>query len=53
MRILLIVSIAITVGGVVLLASMFHRDDSRLGMAGLGALMVAEAMAMVYAVADQ
>ena len=38
--------------GVVLLAWMFRRDDSRLGMAALGVLMSANVLAMVHAALD-
>jgi hypothetical protein len=53
MRILLIFIIVIMVGGVLLLGSMFARDDSRLGIAGLAVLMTADVMAMVYAAMNQ
>jgi hypothetical protein len=41
--------VSITVCGVALLARMFRRDDSRLGMAGLGVLIAANVLAMVQA----
>ncbi len=32
---------------------MYRRDDSRLGMAGLGTLMVADVPAVIYAAMSQ
>lgn len=49
----LVIIIVVTVGGVLLLASMFHRDDTRLGTAALAVLISADVLAMVYAALDQ
>lgn len=38
--------------GVALLAWMFRRDDSRLGIAALGVLIAANVLAMVHAALD-
>lgn len=53
MRVLLIVVIVVAAVGAALLGSMFRRDDTRLGMAGLGVLITANVIAMVYAALDQ
>lgn len=53
MRILLVVTVAITAVGLVLLGWMFARDDSRLGMAGLATMITADITAMVYAALNQ
>ncbi len=53
MKVLFVVIVLITVSGVVLLGTMFKRDDSRLGMAALTTLIVADVMAMVYSALDQ
>lgn len=53
MRALLILIIVVTVGGTSLLGWMFARNDTRIGMAGLGVLIAADVMAMVYAAMDQ
>lgn len=50
---LLIATIVITIVGASLLASMFVRDSSRLGLAGLSVLIAGEVVAMVYAVLEQ
>jgi uncharacterized membrane protein YccC len=52
MTILFTLVVTIAVCGVVLLAWMFHRDDSRLGMAALGVLIAANVLAMVHAALD-
>jgi hypothetical protein len=44
--------VVIAVSGVALLAWMFRRDDSRLGMAALGVLIAANVLAMVHAALD-
>jgi hypothetical protein len=44
--------VVIAVCGVTLLVSMFHRDDSRLGMVALGVLIAANVLAMVHAALD-
>jgi hypothetical protein len=49
MSALMITILVVTVAGIALLGSMFHRDDSRLGMAGLGVLIAANVLAMVHA----
>jgi hypothetical protein len=49
MSVLFITIVTITACGVVLLLWMFRRDDSRLGMAGLGVLIAANVLAMVHA----
>jgi hypothetical protein len=49
MSVLLVTVVTIAAAGVVLLAWMFRRDDSRLGMAGLGVLIAANVLAMVHA----
>lgn len=49
MFIFLVITVVIAVVGVVLLAAMFHRNDNRLGLAGLGALITANVLAMVHA----
>ncbi|MDN3351562.1 hypothetical protein [Actinomadura sp. DC4] len=49
MSVLFVCVVAIAAGGVALLAWMFRRDDSRLGMAGLGVLIAANVLAMVHA----
>jgi hypothetical protein len=49
MSVLLIVVLIITVCGVALLGWMFRKDDSRLGMLGLGVLITADVLAMVHA----
>lgn len=43
----------LVLGGVLLLGSMFRRDDARLGLPALAVLMAANVMAMVYAALDQ
>lgn len=52
-NLLVIITIIIAAVGAAFLASMFHRDDTRLGMAGLGALIGANMIAMVCAALDQ
>jgi hypothetical protein len=47
--VLFVITVAIAACGVVLLLWMYRRDDSRLGMAGLGVLIVANIFAMVHA----
>jgi len=49
MSVLFFSVVAIAVCGVALLAWMFHRNDSRLGMAGLGVLIAGNVLAMVHA----
>ncbi len=49
MFVLLISIVAIVACGVALLVWMFRRDDSRLGMLGLGVLIAANVLAMVHA----
>jgi hypothetical protein len=49
MFVLFVSIVAIAVCGVALLVWMFRRDDSRLGMAGLGVLIAANVLAMVHA----
>jgi hypothetical protein len=49
MSVLLVSVVVIAVCGVALLLSMFHRDDSRLGMVALGVLIAANVLAMVHA----
>ena len=49
MSALAITVVIIAACGVALLGVMFHRDDSRLGMAGLGVLIAANVLAMVHA----
>jgi hypothetical protein len=49
MSVLFISIVTIAVCGVLLLVWMFRRDDSRLGMAGLGVLIAANVLAMVHA----
>jgi hypothetical protein len=49
MSALAITVVVVAVVGVALLGAMFPRDDSRLGMAGLGVLITANVLAMVHA----
>jgi hypothetical protein len=49
MSVLFISVLVIAFCGVALLGFMFHRDDSRLGMVGLGVLIAANVLAMVHA----
>jgi hypothetical protein len=49
MFVLFVSVVTITVCGVALIVWMFRRDDSRLGMAGLGVLIAANVLAMVHA----
>jgi hypothetical protein len=49
MPVLLIGIVFIVCRGVALLAWMFHRDDSRLGMIALAVLIAANMLAMVHA----
>jgi hypothetical protein len=53
MYVLLISIVVITIIGGLLLASMFTRDDSRLGLAGPAVLIAAEVTAIVYAVIQE
>jgi hypothetical protein len=52
MLVLFISIVFIALCGVTLLFTMFVRDDSRLGMTALGALITADVLAMVYAALD-
>ncbi|MEV5711740.1 hypothetical protein [Actinoallomurus sp. NPDC052274] len=50
----LFLAIAVLVGGgVFLIASMFRRDNARLGLPALAVLITANVLAMVYAAFDQ
>jgi hypothetical protein len=53
MRVLLVLIIVVTVAGVAMLASLFARGDSRLGITGLAVLIAGESMAAVYAVMEE
>ena len=52
MPVLLVSIIVVTLTGVAMLASMFARGDSRLGMSALAVLIAGEALATVYAVIE-
>lgn len=53
MFVLFAIVLAVTAGGVLLLVSMFRRDDTRLGIGALATLITADVLAMVYAALDQ